>query len=218
MKRAHDSRLASLPPAREAALHAQLLAREPWAAAELVRLLLPRLVDRLRTDFPGLRTDPDLEGCALQALAAYLLQPERYRPERGSLWTYLHLAADRDARNLVKQRARVAQYALPLSPARGAGYPSGWNEPLRAVLGDVPGLPEGVTLAEVEAQVRASLPAAGDRRILVLMMREDASFENCVAALGIGGLDRAARERAVKRARDRVWAAIRRVRQRYRNG
>jgi RNA polymerase sigma-70 factor (ECF subfamily) len=200
---------------REHELHSRLLAGARSATADLVNHFLRQLVHRLQADFPSLRSDPDLEGCALTALEDYFLAPDRYRPERGTLWTFLHVAADRDARNLLKQRS--AHPTLPLEE-RVAEDPAAWNDLMRECLGELPGLPAEVTMEEVRARVLGRLPDEGDRRILWLLMRGEATHERCVAALGLEGQTRPAQEAAIKRAKDRAWAAIRRTREGYRNG
>ncbi len=203
--------------ALERELHARLLAGERWATDDLTTYFLPRLQRRLEGEFPPLRSDPDLTGCILEALQEYYLAPERYRPELGSLRGYLHLAAKRDALNLLRRRGPAGRQ-VELVEEKVAAEPERWNELLRRVEDDLPGLPEGISFSEVEARVKGSLRDAGDRRILRLILEADAGFDNCVAALNLQGRPRAEQERLVKQAKDRGHAALRRVRKQYEHG
>lgn len=192
-------------------LHRRLLEREPDASYDALARFYPRLLARLRRDFPPLASDPDLDGCALQALAGYCTAPEKYRPELASLWRYLHLAADRDARNLLRRR----KPALSLDDAaqeKVAADAAAWNDLQRRVLGDLPGLPEGVTLEDLMARVRRSLRKPQQRKVLALMLSGGAGRDDYVAALGLEGLPARQQEAVIKREKDCVHAAFRRIR------
>jgi hypothetical protein len=203
--------------ALEQELHRRLLAGERSAPSALTGHFLPRLRSSLRREFPLLRDDPELEECALESLADYFQAPQRYRPREGTLWVFLHLAAHRDALNLLKKRGRTGQRELPLEPEKVAEEGSARKDWVEACLGIVPGLPDEVTLEELQARARAGVKAA-DRPVLELLMSGDEPLESYVAALSLAGRPRAEQERAVKRAKDRVWAALRRVRKSYEDG
>ena len=82
----------------ERALHARLLAGDPFAPSALADAYLAPLVARLARAYP--REDPHLvETAAIDAVLDTAEHPARYDPARGSLGTYLWVAAKGDLRN-----------------------------------------------------------------------------------------------------------------------
>ena len=197
-------------------VQSRLLRGDRTASDDLVRLFLPRLVARLDAQFPLLRGDPELEGCAVSALFEHVQQPERFREEAGSLERYLQLAARRDALNLVQRRTRTSQRQLPLEEETVAGAELSRNIWQDEVLGIMPGLPDHVTLDELRAQLQSAVRAQ-DYPVLELVLEGEATLENCIAALGLDGESSAVRAQKAKQSRDRIHAALRRVRERYQN-
>jgi hypothetical protein len=195
-------------------LHRRLSQGDPHAHYDLTRLLLPWLVRRLESRFSGYAGDPNLVGCALQALTGYLLNPASYQPGRRSLRGFLWMAARGDALNLEKREKwrrcetadeeRLAQEPDPRNTGRD------WlNAPE-----EIPGL-KGISPLEVMARVRGGLRDEADRRVLELMLAGEATVENCAAALNLVDEPPEAQKREAKRARDRVQAAKQRVREYY---
>jgi DNA-directed RNA polymerase specialized sigma24 family protein len=199
---------------RERELHRRLLAGERRATALLISHFLPRLRAFLRCEFPGLRNDDDREECGLAALSDYFRAPRERVSEGDSPAAFLYLAARRNALNRLAQQERWVQRGLSLEEDKVAGEAPARNGWVEEQLGILPGLPDEVTIEELQARVRAAVKP-GDRAVLALLLSGDEPVESYVRALGLDGLSRGDQGREVKRAKDRVWAALRRLRQRY---
>jgi hypothetical protein len=202
-------------PLTEQDLHRRMLAGEPQAPLDVVNHFFPRLVRRLRARFPALRDDPDLQGCALESLADYCEAPDRFDADQSSLEGWLQYHAQRDAVNLYRRvqrsRGEPLEEEIVAEEADGRNTGRDW---LDLVLGDHPALPPEVTLDELKARVRGAVKER-DRDVLGLILADDASHENCIAALHLEDEPPEVQEPEVKRARDRVQAAIRRTRDQY---
>jgi RNA polymerase sigma-70 factor (ECF subfamily) len=203
-------------PTAELALHERLLRGEGSATWDLTRRFFERLARQLRVTFPSVRDDTDLQDCALQALLEYFRDPGRFSPERGSLWTLLWVTAYRRALNLLKRLGREPQLLLELDSERVAGEDAEWNSSMKRLFELLPGLPEGVTVAELQAEVVARLRPE-DRPVLPLILSAEEDPEVYARVLKLEHLPEEARLREVAKAKDRVWAALRRTRQRYRD-
>jgi hypothetical protein len=143
-------------------------------------------------------------------------RPERFRADAGNLEGYLYLAARRDALNLLQRHTRTIQRQLPLEDETVAEAESSRNTWQDQVLGIIPGLPDHVTLSELRAQLQSAVRAE-DHPVLELVLESEATLENCIGALGLDGEPPAVRDRKAKQSRDRVHAALRRMRERYQN-
>jgi hypothetical protein len=201
---------------REAELHASLLAGHREASYEVFHFFHLPLLRRLRSNFPRLRDDPDLEGCLLQALNDYLLRPASFQPGKGSLFGYLYHAAHRDVLNLLESRGRRAEE--PLEPEKVAEWQGTRKEEVeRTALEEMDGLPEEVELRDLEARLRAGLRPE-DHPLIPLVLSERTPLEPYVRALGLEALSREEQERVVKRAKDRIYIALRRLKRSYHDG
>lgn len=204
--------LRELPNAqRDRDLHAALVAEQRGAPEDLLRHFHVPLWARLKQEFPRLRDDPELEGCVLEALCDYCLRPERYRPERGPLWTFLYVAARRDALNL--QNRKYRQLELSLEEEIVAEVPGSRKQEVEEEALDlVAGLPDHVTYADARFRLLSALKPE-DRPVVDLLYAEHAPFECYVQLLGLEGCPRAEQDLAVRRAKNRVHAARRRLKE-----
>jgi DNA-directed RNA polymerase specialized sigma24 family protein len=194
----------------EQELHERLLAGEEDASFDVFRRYLGPLLRRLEARFgsgPAARELPDV---AHEILTRYILEPARYRGGGISVPAFLWMDAWGDTLNRLKKRRPVLQCELPLETESVAEDPDGRN-PWRKVLGDIPGLPEGVTLEQVWARVRAVLPEPRDQEFVKLWLSGETGFETFVPLLELEELSRQEQQDAVSKVRDRIQKALRRI-------
>lgn len=176
----------------------RLLVADPTTAGEFATLVLPPLEADLSRQFRHAHPD-DITTAADWAVAAFLRNPAAYDPARAPLPGFLRLAARRDLLNLLHGDARHRRGRIPWAGVELA-HPAGNELAEGESFADYPGL-----LAAVEGLDGA------DRRVLELMC--DGERETAVFAEVLGIADRPAAEQAdaVKRAKDRVKARLRRA-------
>jgi RNA polymerase sigma-70 factor (ECF subfamily) len=192
-------------------IHNRLLAGDPTATAEFAEVALGPLKRALHSIFRSIRDDALLNDAAVDAYMEYVKAPEKYDPQRSSLFSFLKLAAKRDALNALR-RDKKFQHAQPLD-----------DEPveLNVFSGNKPGRVQKhdqkesdiVTQIDSQARVRNIFTAVRepqDRAVLKLMMDGERNTSAFATALGISHLSKREREHRVKQCKDRLIKYIKR--------
>lgn len=193
-------------------LHRAMLAGDPRASERLADALAPRLRSLLRRRHAAMPREC-LEDAAVDALLAYLQQPERYDPARGSLLNYLTTIADRRISDFLRRQTRRPEIfvggSVELEVWAGNHYQESLEEQA-ARHSDPETLPP-----ECEALLREILPDPTDRRIWELVCRGRTAVAGFAALLDIAHLPPERQKAEVKRRRDKVVARIRRRRREW---
>ncbi|MER3458884.1 MAG: hypothetical protein C4309_09920 [Chloroflexota bacterium] len=190
-------------------LHRLLLNGDPTAPARIVERHLDRLIERLSARFPNV---PDLvEDAVSQALAAYVMNPHIYNPNRSSLFNFLLMAADRDLRNLwAAEKRRLKYEAIDLDRDESDVALNGSEA---EYLVDERANPDRLDLDqdELKARIQQVLPDPRDQKMLALMVEGERHTEAFAQILGITSLPLAEQRAVVKRHKDRIKQRLRRA-------
>ena len=90
-------------------LHNRLLRDDPVVTEEMFRIFVPEIERHLRIKFQSLAVgiDPDIyKSAVFDALTDYFKSPDKYKPDKSNLMTYLKRAAYRDMQNLLRKESR----------------------------------------------------------------------------------------------------------------
>jgi hypothetical protein len=197
------------PEAELRALHWELVAEHPTAAARMAELVLPAL----RRRFAARRGDDPhvVESTIGLSIARYVADPGRYDPDAGPLLAWLWRDVDGDLRNELASRRRRRNHETPSAEtvelAARDRNPSPEEEVLDAVdRFDRP--PSMVT----EAMKEAAGLSRTDRAILELQAAGVRSTAAYADLLGIGHLPVADQRAEVKRHKDRLRKRLETIR------
>jgi RNA polymerase sigma-70 factor (ECF subfamily) len=211
----------TVPAAEANEVYRRLLAGEPDAPADLYALFLDPLVAALAGKYP-FPSDPDLvHDMVTDAITRLVKEPARYRPERGSLWSYLYMDANGDIKNALSRQRPT----LRLVRAGEDGEEEGYDPPDLdvEVEGEVldrvhpEGLPEGVTREAVRDALRRTFPEERDRALVSLMSDGVRETDRYARVLGIADRPVDEQQRLVKQHKDRLSVAMRRLGSRLRH-
>jgi DNA-directed RNA polymerase specialized sigma24 family protein len=188
--------------ARLQAIHERVLSGDPSASSDLFLALqrsLARVVyGRHRT---GRLSWEDAGDLATDAIVAYLGAPGRFDFARASLFSYLVLIADRDALNLIRDRATKKKNLARFVE-------------LAATDGNVTDDP-GDRRLDAERLLRNHwdkiVEDETDRRVLELMLNGEQETAAYAAALGVSHLAPADQRNLVKQRRDRIEKRLKRL-------
>ncbi|CAN96317.1 ECF-family RNA polymerase sigma factor [Sorangium cellulosum So ce56] len=186
-------------PSDEIALHERVLARDPVAPVDVFQDLMDPLSSAIRHDLPCC-TEDEAYDSSVDAVLAYLGQPEKYDRTRGRLSTYLLDIAKK--KSIDRLRARSA------AERRDETY---------AALVEVRGTdPKQTMEAKVEARqlwemVEGVLPQERDRQAIALILSGESSTDVLAEALGLTGMPAAELRRRVKQHRDRLMKVLERL-------
>ena len=174
------------------------LVADPDTAGAFAELVLPPIEADLSRQFR--KAGPhDITAAADWTVAAFLRKPAAYDPARGPLSAVLRLAARRDLINLIGSEGRHHDGRIPWDGVELA-HPAGNTPEEGESLADHPEL-----LAAVEGLDGA------DRLVLELMLDGERDTAVFAAALGLTDLSPDEQFEAVKRAKDRVKARLKRA-------
>lgn len=192
-------------------VHRRLLSGDPTAPADAAELLLDPLVARLNGRWPGLAHTDACHDAAVEVLVMYLVDPNRYDPNRASLVGWLVMQAHGDLKNDHASKLRrferdwLVESELPPDP----------NTDAPPMVGDQVASHDTVLAVEtsaVFAAVRAAFPDERDRQLIWLTCIEGSrSTDEAARVLGLENLPSAERTAQVKRAKDRVMRRLRRL-------
>ena len=189
----------SIPPpeAEGLRLHGLLFTTDATAPWDFARAYLPHLAAWLRATN---RVSADLcEAAAAEAVYSILSKPDRFDPTKGaSLIAFLRMAATRDLQNLLRREERHAHEPLDENSVELHG---------------ADGKYEGTDDEERQAflsRLRASL-SEPDQNVLDLMLAGERKNEAFAKVVGVAHLPRKERDAEVKRAKDRIKARAKRM-------
>lgn len=200
------------PPTEEIdSIYRRLLTGEPDAPADLIAALLDPLVAELQRSYPTF-PDPDLIfDVVTDSLLSFVQAPERYHPDKRSVWGYLKMDAQGDLLNLWESLRRRAAHEIALDavahdlPDRNSAV----EEMVVRKLAPA-GLPEGMDAETLIAQLREAIPDAREWAVVLLMSQGERATDVFAAALGILDKPVADRRRLVKQAKDRIRLRLKR--------
>src|SRR5690348_1047884 len=186
-------------------IHNRLLLGDPTATAEFAEVALGPLKRALRSIFRTIRDDALLNDAVVDAYMEYVKAPEKYDPQRSSLFSFLKLAAKRDVLNALR-RDKKFQHAQALEDEGVELNVFSGNKPGRVHKHDQKES-EIVTQIDSQARVRKIFTAVRepqDRAVLKLMMDGERNTSAFATALGISHLSKGEREHRVKQCKDRL--------------
>lgn len=174
---------------------------DPSATAEFAELSLPFVLAHLSADFSTASED-EIWTAATNAILDVCERASKIDPAKWTLRRYLKVAATRDLLNLLEHKKGRPNIESVTDPVELTRLPRIGKE-------DMPGLDEEIS--DVVARYEAQLPSRQDREILRLMLEGVRDEDAFADALGIDDLPKSERHVAVKRAKDRIKAKLRRA-------
>jgi RNA polymerase sigma factor (sigma-70 family) len=185
--------------------HQQILNRDsPTAFAQLAELALPHLVTFLHAEFHQVELHLH-ETAVIDCLLNYQAAPEKYDPEKLSLFAYLRMAARHDLLNAIDRSNRRKRPLISIDePAVQAQLISeNWSdlEPfqLEEWLGDRSDSAQQMLLHRFESELGST-----DRQLFLLMLNGVRETEPYAEIMQLTSLSLAEQRREVKRAKDRL--------------
>jgi RNA polymerase sigma-70 factor (ECF subfamily) len=183
--------------------HRRLVSGDPTASAQLCKAILVPLLGWLYAK----RRTPDKElvrDAATDALVDYVKHPDKWKPERSTLISYICMAADRDLLNALEKVARrrsreiltadVEEEDLDRNVSLEANPPDSFDSLL-------PTLDQKVV-------------SDTDRKLLALMLQGERSTNKFAQLLNIDDLPKEKKALKVKQHKDRLKKMIERLRSR----
>jgi DNA-directed RNA polymerase specialized sigma24 family protein len=186
-------------------LHQRILSHDDSTAfEELVNATYMRLIDDILKCANPTDNRHDVEEAVGKALLDYREKPERYQPERASLYAYLRSIAHNDFRDARRKESRHTGRQISL------------NDPSLAehdFADDTEDMSSIAYAKELWAYVEKTLPNVTDRNLALLIINQVPSTSVLyIKLLGIEHLPEAEQRTKVKRERDRIVKHLRRLR------
>ena len=184
--------------------HHRLVREDPTASADLYKAIFPPLVGWLRVK--GRTTDKELiRDAATDALVDYIKHPGKWMPQKGTLVSYICMAADRDLLNALEKVQRIRKHEVLSADVEDEGFDR--NVPPED---EVPADSIKNLLSALERQVTSET----DRRFLTLILKGERSTDKFAEVLGIRDLPKEEKARTVKQHKDRLKKIVERLRDR----
>ncbi len=191
-------------------LYLRLRMRDVSAPADFAAAFLQPLLDALRARFPADGSfDPELvDECVIDTLLRFPQQPEKYCPEKGSLWTYLYIDAKGDLLNALERNAREDSHreaALLAVALEVQSRNEQQEDDLWKLLPEYPpvSLPPGVDFNLLRREVEAILSNDTDLAVVELLVAGTRETERFSSILGISSLPLKAQRQEVKKVKDK---------------
>jgi DNA-directed RNA polymerase specialized sigma24 family protein len=186
-------------------LHERILAGDPSASSELFSAIHRPLVGVLLKLYRGGGLGPeDASDVATDAVIEYLRQPQKFSPERASLYSYLAMFAKGDGLNLLQSRRRVREGTKRfVELSKGSRNMEGADIDIN-----------------LDADAIIKRYGAGlvddmyDFEVLRLMLLGEKDTEIYASAIGLGTAERVEKIAAVKLRRDKLEKRLSRLRER----
>jgi len=184
--------------------HRRLVGGDPTASAELYKAIFSPLIGWLRVK--GRTTDKELiRDAATDALVDYIKHPNKWSPERGTLVSYICMAADRDLLNALEKVQRIRKHEVLSADVEHEEFDRNVLPEDEVPVDAIDGL-----LSALERQVTSGT----DRRFLTLILKGERSTDKFAEVLGIQTLSKLEKARTVKQHKDRLKKIIERLRNR----
>lgn len=189
--------------------HRHMLRFHPTAFAELCEAALPHLITFLRSQFPY--DEPHLhEMVAIDCLLDYQAKPERFDPEKLTLFGYLRMAARRDMLNAIDKKRRREQRLMSIDdPASHLQLSDEEDAKAQAELESWLQQHTDLSSQEILEALDSELEPA-DKKILMLMLEGVRESERYAEVMEISHWEEQDMRREVKRAKDRLAKQLRR--------
>ena len=185
--------------------HHQILNQDsPTAFAQLSEIALPYLVSYLKKEFYQVETHLQ-ETAVIDCLLTYLAAPEKYDPEKLTLFAYLRMAARHDLLNAIDSNNRQGRPLLdidePSIQEQLAQFDATEFDPdyLGTWLGPDTSASRQAVLHRFEQELNST-----DRQLFLLMLNGVRETEPYADILQVSQLPVAEQRRDVKRAKDRL--------------
>jgi RNA polymerase sigma-70 factor (ECF subfamily) len=184
--------------ADELTLHERVLSGDPVAPVDVFEGFMDPLLAVLRMDL-GCEGDLAYDS-AVDAVYAYLSEPDRYDRTAGRLCTYL----TRIAKNKAIDRLRSATSSAARDTAFANSVELERSNP-KVIMEDA------VQARELWDRIESSVTDARDRAALKLIFEGESATDKLAAVLGLDALQPDVQRRQVKRERDRLIKALERL-------
>jgi hypothetical protein len=174
-------------------------------------LFLEPLIAALHSKYPQLPDPLLITDTVTDSLFHLIQHPERYIPEKSSLWNYLYMDALGDLHNAWEKEKRRLQKEIPFDPVAHDQPDRNIHveeQIMRRVAPEA--LPTGMTSEEVLARLRAEIADPQDWAVLELMAFGERSTEQFAAVLGITHYATNEQRRIVKQTKDRLRVRLKR--------
>lgn len=196
----------SFDPAALVAVHGRLLAGDPTASADMFELVYGPLIGHAIKKHTAFGMDEDrARDLAVGVLASIVERPAIFDPQKGSLFGFLCMMLDGDAKNAGRDEAnrqeKISEFAVEVEQVGGNSYVTS---------------PETRVDAErIMSQYRAEIVVEeGDHEVLRLILEEEREYEAYALALGISHLPPELMRAEVKRRKDRIEKRLQRLKDR----
>lgn len=191
----------------EYSIHQRLIEKDPVAPSELVQAYIESLVRRLNLQFPNLDDPHFVHDAAADALLNYAQRPERFKPEKGKLNSYLLMSARGDLINRLKSEGRRRQREVHIENVEL--QPDLRNISLEEC-GNIE-LPSGLSIADIKTQIEQTITDKADRKLVELILDGERKTKCYAEVLDITHLNMNEQRRQVKRAKDRLKKKLQRL-------
>ncbi|MGE0539377.1 MAG: hypothetical protein AB7R89_04290 [Dehalococcoidia bacterium] len=185
--------------------------RSPEAQSEFCEQYIPLLNADRRWIVPGVRDEHMITDAVLRAVLTFVEHPERYDPTKLKIMDYLRMSAKGDLRNLMARERKHSSRRAPLDAVdlqRSVG-----NEPQEPA-----SLPAGVSQDLLLRRLRERFPDPRDQRAVRLILDGAKKNEEFARIYNLGDLPLAEQRVIVKRHKDRLKKAMKRMGIRFRDG
>lgn len=184
--------------------HQRLISGDPTAPAQLCKTILPALVAWLSAK--RRTTDKELvRDAATDALVDYIKHPDRWNSDRGTLISYICMAADRDLLNALEKANRRHSREILIADVEEEYFDR--NVSLEAEkLSD--------SFDSLLPALDQKMASETDRKLLALMLQGERSTNKFAQLLKIEDLPKEEKALRVKQHKDRLKKAIERLRSR----
>ena len=189
--------------------HRRISQEDVTAFAELSEFALPHLINFLQQQFPTQETH-QIEIIAIDTLMAYRSLPEKYNPDKLSLFAYLRMSARGDMLNAIDKANRHNKRHQPLDdPTLQDQLPTLDLLTQTGELDEWLQTHTKLTRTELLQKLDKDLDKS-DKEMLLLMfdgVRDTAPYAE---VLGISHLPKSEQQAEVKRAKDRIQKRLQR--------
>jgi hypothetical protein len=193
-------------PAALLAVHGRLLAGDPTASADLFEFVYGPLIGHAIKKHAAFGMDEDrARDLAVGVLASLVEKPTMFDPQKGSMFGFLCMMLDGDAKNAGRDDAnrqeKFSEFAVEVVEVGGNSYSTS---------------PESRMDAErIMSQHHAEIVVEeGDSEVLRLILEDERDYEAYADALGIAHLPLEEKREEVKRRKDRIEKRLQRLRDR----
>lgn len=189
--------------------HEEILRQDnPTAFAQLSELALPHLLSFLQQEFHQVESHV-CETAVIDCLLTYHAAPEKYDPDKLTLFAYLRMAARHDLLNAIDRHNRRKRplHSLDEPDIQTQLVSEATPESAATELADWIGSPSHPSRQEILRRFEADLDSI-DRQLLLLMLNGVRDSAPYAEILGISAFPLDKQRHEVKRAKDRLTKSL----------